>query len=83
VYKKLHGKFFKKRRKRTNSFRDLDICRKARLIITDFDGSQKEFLDSTILQGIRDGMGWDDKSPDLIVVGNHKNIKKERLFKGI
>jgi hypothetical protein len=83
MYKKLHGKFFKKRRTRTNSFRDLDIYRKARLIITDFDGSQKEFLYSTILRGIRDGMGWDDKGLDLIVMGNHKNIKQEALFKGL
>jgi len=53
------------------------------LIVTGFDGGQKELLLPTILNGIREGMGWDDKTPDLIAVGNHSSLKKGRLLKGI
>ena len=80
MYEKLQGNFFK------NRLRSLDTLRlnpNVRLIITGFDGGQQKYLLPTILKGIRKGMDWDEKSPDLVAIGNHKGLKKGSLFKGI
>jgi len=80
MYEKLKGRFFKSRFK---AFENLNVYPTVRLIITGFDGGQKEFLLPTILNGIRDGMEWDKKSQDLIAIGNHSSLKRGRLLKGI
>jgi hypothetical protein len=80
TYQKLKGRFFKSRLRR---FEKLKLYPRVRLIITGFDGSQKKFLLPTIIEGIQNGMDWDEKTPDLIVTGNHKNLNKVRLFKKI
>ena len=80
MYEKLNGRFFKSRLRR---FEKLKLYPKVRLIITDFDGSQQKFLLPTIIEGILNGMDWDEKTPDLIAVGHHRNLKKGLLFKGI
>ena len=80
TYQKLEGRFFKTRLRR---FEKLKLNPKVRLIITDFDGSQQKFLLPTILENILNGMDWDEKTPDLIAIGNHSNLKEARLFKGI
>jgi len=80
MYEKLQGSFFKNR---LSSFDTLKLNPDVRLIITGFDGSQQKYLLPTILNGIRKGMDWDEKSPDLIAIGNHKGLKKGSLFKGI
>ena len=64
-------------------FEKLKLNPKVRLIITDFDGSQQKFLLPTILENILNGMDWDEKTPNLIAVGHHRNLNKGRLFKGI
>jgi len=80
TYQKLKGRFFKSRLRR---FEKLKLYPRVRLIITGFDGGQKKFLLPTIIEGIQNGMGWDENTPDLIVTGSHKNLKKVRLFKRI
>jgi len=80
TYQKLKGSFFKNRSQPTAVS---NIDHNVRLIITAFDGSQKEFLLPTILNGIRKGMNWDEKTPDLIAIGNHSSLKYSRMFKGI
>jgi len=80
MYEKLQGSFFLNR---FGSFDALRLNPDVRLIITGFDGSQQKYLLPTILNGIRKSMDWDQKSPDLIAIGNHKSLKKGRLFKGI
>ena len=80
MYAKLKGRFFKSRIRKLER---LDLYPKVRLIITDFDGSQKKFLLPRILEGIQNGMNWDDKNQDLITIGNHKNIKMESFFTGV
>jgi len=80
VYQQLNGNFFKNR---LNIFKIKKIYPNVRLIITGFDGGQKEFLLPTILRGIRSGMVWDKKTNDLIAIGSHSNLKEGRLFKGI
>ena len=80
MYEKLQGDFFKNR---LRSFDTLRLNPNVRLIITGFDGGQQKYLLPTILKGIRKGMDWDEKSPDLIAIGNHKGLKKGSLFKGI
>ena len=80
MYRKLNGRFF---RQRIPKFEKLQIYPKVRLIITEFDGSQKTFLEKEILKKIYDGMAWSHKTPDLISVGDPKNIKEYHLFKGI
>jgi len=80
MYEKLNGRFFKSRLRR---FEKLKLYPTVRLVITDFDGSQQKFLLPTIIEGILNGMDWDENSPDLIAVGHHRNVKKGRLFKGI
>ena len=80
VYQQLNGNFFKNR---LNIFEIKKLYPNVRLIITGFDGGQKEFLLPTIIKGICDGMGWDNKTPDLIAIGSHSNLKEGRLFKGI
>ena len=80
MYEKLNGRFFKSRLRR---FEKLKLYPTVRLVITDFDGSQQKFLLPTIIENILNGMDWDEKTPDLIAVGNHRNLNKGRLFKGI
>ena len=80
TYQKIKGRFFKSR---LRGFEKLKLYPKVRLVITDFDGSQQKFLLPTIIEGILNGMDWDEKTPDLIAVGHHRNLKKGRLFKGI
>ena len=83
MYKELEGSFFKSKNNRIGRIETLDLYPKARLIITGFDGSQQERLLPKIKERICRGVGWDDKTDDLIVTGNHKNLKRERLFKGV
>ena len=83
TYKKLEGSFFERKNHRIGTIETLDLYPKARLIITGFDDSQGKSLLPIIEKGIAKGIGWEDKTHDLIAAGNHKNIKKERLFKGI
>ncbi len=80
TYRKLKGKFFENRSQCTEVS---NIYPEIRLIITAFDGSQKEFLLPTILKGISEGMDWGEKTPDLIAIGNHNSLKPGRMFKGI
>jgi len=80
VYEKLEGSFFKRRMPKPEKFY---LYPRTRLIITEFDGSQRDFLHSTILKGILKGMKWEADSPDLIAVGKHKIIKEKRLFRGL
>jgi hypothetical protein len=83
TYKKLDGSFFERKNEKIGAIETLDLHPKARLIITGFDDSQGKSLLPIIEGGIAKGIGWEDKTHDLIAAGNHKNIKKERLFKGI
>ena len=80
TYENLNGRFFKSRLRR---FEKLKLYSKVRLIITNFDGSQQKFLLPTIIEGILNGMDWDEKTPDLIAIVHHGNLKKGRLFRGI
>jgi len=80
MYEKLNGRFFKSRLCR---FEKLKLYPKVRLIITDFDGGQQKFLLPTIIENILNGMDWDEKTLDMIAVGNHRNLNKGRLFKGV
>jgi hypothetical protein len=80
MYQELKGRFFKNR---LRNFEIKKVYPNVRLILTDFDSSQKDFLLPTILKGICRGMAWGDKTADLITIGNHSNLKKVRLFKSI
>ena len=80
MYSLLKGRFFKNRMPKTKR---PELYSNVRLIVTDFDGSQKKFLLPDILKGVRKGMGWDEKIPDLIATGSHRNIRRELLFKGL
>lgn len=80
MYAILEGRFFKRRRQVLERF---DVYSKARLIITGFDSSQQKVHLQKIVESINKGMEWEEKNNDLIVVGNHQNIKMEVLLKGI
>lgn len=81
IYKKLKGEFFKKR---ARCFEIITIHPDPRLIITNFDASQRDILLPSILAGIEKGIGWMKGSKDLIATGNHKNLaKSNRLFLGL
>jgi hypothetical protein len=76
----LEGRFFSQRKRLPVN---LKCYPTVRLIITDFDGSQRKYLLPKIEEGIKKGMGWNEKSNDLIAVGNHQKIGMELLLKGI
>jgi len=80
MYQKLKGRFFKKR---LQYFNLKKLNQNVRLIITGFDGSQRDILLPTILKGVSRDMSWEDKTPNLIAVGNHSNLTKGRMFKGV
>ena len=80
MYAILEGRFFKRRRQVLERF---DVYSKARLIITGFDSSQQKVHLPKIVESINKGMEWEEKNNDLIIVGNHQNIKMEVLLKGI
>lgn len=80
MYATLEGRFFKSRRRVLERF---DVYSKARLIITGFDSSQQKVHLQKIVESINKGMEWEERNNDLILVGNHQNIRKEVLLKGI
>ena len=80
MYGKLNGTFFENR---LSNQKVLKIYPEVRLLITGFDGGQKEYLLPRLLKGIYEGMAWSEKTSDLIAIGNHKAVKESVLFKGI
>ncbi len=80
VYEDLKGRFFRQKRPPKE---EIKVYPTVRLVITGFDGSQRKHLLPIIRKGINKGMGWKEKSNDLITVGNHQNIKMEMLLKGV
>ena len=81
VYRKLEGSFFKKRVK---CFDHISLYPNPRLIITDFDASQRDIMLPSILDGIKKGIEWMKESNDLIATGNHRNLaRSNRLFLGL
>lgn len=81
IYSRLKGKFFKNRARKTGN---LSIQPHARLIITDFDASQKDLMLPTVQKSIEKGIGWAEGNKDFIAVGDHKNLaKSNRLFLGL
>ena len=81
IYTQLKGKFFENRSRKISN---LSIHPHARLIITDFDASQRELMLQTIQKPIEKGTGWAEDSKDFIATGDYKNLaKSNRLFLGL
>jgi len=81
IYSQLKGKFFKNRSRKIDN---LSIQPQARLIITDFDASQRDLMLPTVQKSIEKGVGWTEGNKEFIAVGNYKNLtKSNRLFLGL
>ena len=81
IYSQLKGEFFKNRSRKISK---ISIHPYARLIITDFDASQRDSILPAIQKTIEKGAGWATGNKDLIAVGNYKNLaKSNRLFLGV
>ena len=81
IYTQLKGNFFKNRSRKINN---LSIHPHARLIITDFDASQRDLMLQTIQKSIEKGTGWAEDNKDFIATGDYKNLaKSNRLFLGL
>lgn len=81
IYDQLNGKFFKNRFRKIDN---LSLYPHARLIITDFDASQRDLMLPTVQKSIEKGTGWAEGNKDFIATGDYKNIaKSNRLFLGL
>jgi hypothetical protein len=81
IYAQLKGEFFENRSRKISN---LSLHPHARLIITDFDASQRELMLQTIQKPIEKGAGWAEDSKDFIATGDYKNLaKSNRLFLGL
>jgi len=81
IYDQLDGKFFKKRSRR---IKNLSLYPYARLIVTDFDASQRDLMLPTIQKAIEKGVGWTEGNKDFIATGGYTNLaKSNRLFLGL
>jgi hypothetical protein len=81
MWSQIKGLFFKKRIK----FRPkkITLYPSVRLLITAFDSAQLAKFIPVIRKNIEMGMGWSNKSPNIITVGKPGVIKESILFKGI
>ena len=68
IYSQLKGNFF---RNRSRKISNLSILPHARLIITDFDASQRDEMLPTVQESIEKGVGWAEGNKDFIAVGSH------------
>ena len=83
IYRQLKGQFFKKKSEALRDIANFTLYPRVRLVITGFDGSQKQMLDSYV-EGIERGLRWGKDDKDLIKVGDHKNLaRSNRLFLGL
>jgi hypothetical protein len=81
IYDKLNGIFFENRSRKIDN---LSLYPHARLIVTDFDASQRDIMLPTVQKSIEKGADWAEGSKDFIATGNYKNlIKSNRLFLGL
>lgn len=81
IYSQMNGKFFSNRARKISN---LSIQPYARLIITDFDASQRDLMLPTVQKSIEQGIGWAEGNKDFIAVGDYKNLaKSNRLFLGL
>jgi hypothetical protein len=81
VYSQLEGKFFKSR---VSNFSEIDLYPQARLIITGFDGPQRDIMLPVVRKGIVKGYTWQNEKNDFIATGNHQSLtKSRRLFLGL
>lgn len=81
IYNQLRGSFFEQRARNLN---EISLYPHARLIITGFDAPQKEIMLPTIRKGIEKGVGWKEKSEELIATGDFKSLTKhDHLFQGL
>ena len=81
IYTQLKGKFFENR---SREISNIAIHPNARLIITDFDASQRDSMLPIVQKGIERGIGWAEGSKDFIATGDFKNLaKSNRLFLGL
>jgi len=81
IYTQLKGKFFENRSRKISN---LSIHPHVRLIITEFDASQRDLMLPTVQKSIEKGMGWTERNKDFIAVGNCKNLaKSNRLLLGL
>jgi len=81
IYSQLEGKFFKSR---VRDFAEIDLYPQARLIITGFDGPQRDIMLPIVQKGIVKGYTWQNEKDDLIATGNHQSLtKSRRLFLGL
>lgn len=81
IYTQLNGKFFENRSPKISN---LSIHPHARLIITDFDASQRDLMLPTVQKSIEKGTGWAEGNKDFIATGDYKNLaKSNRLFLGL
>jgi hypothetical protein len=80
VYKQLEGAFF---RNRNFNMGVKMVYPRVRLIITGFDSAQRKWYLPKVCRQIEKSIGWKQDPPDIIKVGNPKNIKEYHLFKRI
>lgn len=81
IYAQLKGQFFKNRLRKISN---LSIHPHARLIVTDFDASQRDLMLPTVQKAIEKGTGWAKENKDFIATGDYKNLaKSNRLFLGL
>lgn len=81
IYAQLKGQFFKNRSRKISN---LSIHPHARLIVTDFDASQRDLMLPTVQKAIEKGTGWAKENKDFIATGDYKNLaKSNRLFLGL
>jgi len=81
IYDQLKGKFFKNRSRKIDN---LSLYPHARLIVTDFDASQRDSMLQTVQESIEKGTGWAKGNKDFIATGDYKNLaKSNRLFLGL
>ena len=81
IYTQLEGEFFENRSQKISK---LSIHPHPRLIITDFDASQRDLMLPTVQESIEKGVGWIEGNKDFIAVGNYKSLaKSNRLFLGL
>lgn len=81
IYEQLNGKFFENR---SRKIQNISIHPHPRLIITDFDASQRDLMLPTVQKSIEKGIGWAEGNKDFIATGDYKNlVKSNRLFLGL
>ena len=81
IYAQLKGQFFKTR---SCKISNLSIHPHARLIVTDFDASQRDLMLPTVQKAIEKGTGWAKENKNFIATGDYKNLaNSNRLFLGL